>query len=126
MCAIWRFRSHHLSRTQSRYVALQLATGVTCPDVGDTLRRFAQPPARAVEAVDGNGTIIHGSACPLPARVRHLYKCRLVRLVDVGLGPPADHWLPLAIDGTNRHEAATCIAQKGVPQLVFTSWQVGD
>ena len=94
-------------RTEAQYLTLQLATGITWPDGYDTLQQIAQPPARALEAVDGNGTIIYGAACPLPARVRHLYECRPVPPVDVQqLGPPQYHWLPIAIDGTNRHEAS--------------------
>ena len=83
VCAVWRFWSLHLSRTQAQYLTLQLATGVTWPDRYDTLRQLAQPAARALEVVDGNGTIIYGAACPLPARVRHLYECRPIPPADV-------------------------------------------
>ena len=83
VCTVWRFRLLHLSWTEAQYLTPQLATGVTWPDVYDTLRQVAQPPARALEAVDGNGTIIYGAACPLPARVRHLYECRPLPPVDV-------------------------------------------
>ena len=48
------------------------AIGIMWPDVYDTLWQLAELAARALEAVDGNGTISYGAACPLPARVRHL------------------------------------------------------
>ena len=103
--AAWRFRSLHLSRTEAQYLTLQLAMGVMWPDIYDTLQQLAQPPARALEAVDKNGTIIYGAACPLPTRVRHLYECRPVPPIDIAW-TPQHHWLPIAIDGTNRHEAS--------------------
>ena len=91
---------------EARYLTPHLATRVTLLDVYDTLRRSAQQPARALEAVDRNGTIIYGAARPLTAQVRHLYEHRPVPPVDVQQhGPPRYHWLPIAIDGTKRHGA---------------------
>ena len=84
------------------------AASVTWPVVCDTLRQLPQPAARAREAGKENGTIIFGAACPLPARVRHLCKCRPIHLARVhrpSPPPPKYHWLPIAIDGNNRHEA---------------------
>ena len=83
VCAVWCFQSLHLSRTETQYLTPQLATGVTWPNVYDTLRQLAQPAVLALEAVDGNGTIIYGAACPLPARARQWYKCRAIPFVDV-------------------------------------------
>ena len=83
VCAVWRFLSLHVSQTEAQYLTPQPATGVTWPNVYDTLRPLAQLAARALEAVDGNGTIIYGAACPLPAQVRHLYECRPIPSVDV-------------------------------------------
>ena len=50
---------------------------------GNMKRQLAQLGTRALEAVDVNGTIIYGAACPLHARVRHLCECRPLPPVDV-------------------------------------------
>ena len=68
--AAWRFCSLHLSRKEAQYLTTLLATGVTRPDVYDSLRRLSHPPAPALQALDRNGTIIYGVACPLPALVK--------------------------------------------------------
>ena len=39
VCAVWRFRSLHLSPTEGQYLTPQLASGVMWPDVYDTLRQ---------------------------------------------------------------------------------------
>ena len=52
-------------------------------------------------------TAIHGAACYLPDRIGHLYKCRQPPPSDIM--QPGDrrlHWLPIAVDGTSRHEAS--------------------
>ena len=90
------------------------------------MARRLRHPTRALEAVDGNGTIIYGAACPLPARVSHLCQCRPIPPVDVQQPGPQYHWLPIAIDGTTRHEAGYVHCTMGLPLVLsLTSWQVG-
>ena len=56
--------------------------------------------------MDVNGTIISGAACPLLARLTHLYECRPVPPIDIQRrGPPKYHWVPIALDGTSWHGA---------------------
>ena len=50
---------------------------------------------------------MHGAVCYLPDGIRHLYKCRPPPPLDIMLhGAQRLHWLPIAVDGTSRHEAS--------------------
>ena len=71
------------------------------------LRQLVLPESRAFTAYTGDDTAIHGAACYRPDRTGHLYKCRPPPTSDIM--QPGDrrvHWLPIAVDGTSRHEAA--------------------
>ena len=98
--AVWRIRSLHLCRTESRYLVGSMTYGVVWDQVYSMLRRLALPESRAFSAYTGDDTAIHGAACYLPDRMGHLYKCRPP--------PPSDtmqprdrrlHWMPIAVDG---------------------------
>ena len=39
------------------------------------LRQLALPESRAFTAYTGDDTTIHGTACYLPHRIGHMYKC---------------------------------------------------
>ena len=77
--------------------------------------------------VDVNGTIIYGVARPLPAG--HSYECRPIPPIDVQqLGPRKCHWLPIAIDGTSRHEAGCVhctIGGTNSPGELASWWPMG-
>ena len=75
--------SLHLSQTEAQYLTLQLATGVTWPDIYDTLQQKAQLAAPPLKAGHGSGSIIYDAACSLPALVRHLCDRRPIRPVDL-------------------------------------------
>ena len=71
------------------------------------LWQLALPGSWAFNAYTGVNTAIHGAACYLPDRIGHLYKCPP--------RPPSDIMqpgnrrlqpLPIAVDGTSRHEAS--------------------
>ena len=71
------------------------------------MQQLAQPALEGFVAKTGNGTELYEAFCPLPARLQHLYRCRLVEPAHVQqLGNPRLHWMPLAVDGTLRHEAS--------------------
>ena len=105
--AVWRIRSLHLSRTESRCVVGSMTYGVVWDQLYGTLQQLALPECRAFIAYTGDDTAIHGAACYLPDRIGHLYKCRPPAPSDIM--QPGDgrlHWLPIAVDGTSRHEAS--------------------
>ena len=105
--AVWRIRSLHLSRTESRYLVGNMTYGVVWDQVYGMLRQLALPESRAFTAYTGDDTAINGAACYLPDRIGHLFKCRLPPPSDIM--QPGDrrlHWLPIAVDGTSRHEAS--------------------
>ena len=80
--------------------------GVVWEQVYGMLRQLALPESRAFTAYTGDDTAIHGAACYLPDGIGHLYKCRPPPPSDIM--QPGDrrlHWLPIAVDGTSRHEA---------------------
>ena len=104
--AVWRIRSLHLSRTESRYLVGSMTYGVVWDQVYGMLRQLALPESRAFTAYTGDHTAIHGAACYLPNRIGHLFKCRPPPPSDIM--QPGDrrlHWLPVAVHGTSRHEA---------------------
>ena len=68
---------------------------------------LALPESRAFTACTGDDTAINRAACYLPDRIGHLYKCRPPPPSDIM--QPGDqrlHWMPIAVDGTLRHEAS--------------------
>ena len=74
--AVWRIRSLHLSRTESRYLVGSMTYGVVWDQVYGMLRQLALPESRAFTGYTGDDTAIHGAACYLPDRIGHLFKCR--------------------------------------------------
>ena len=105
--AVWTIRSLHLSRTESRYLVGSMTYGVVWDQVYGMLRQLALPESRAFTAYTGDDTAINGAACYVPDRIGHLFKCRPPPPSDIM--QPGDrrlHWLPVAVDGTSRHEAS--------------------
>lgn len=100
---LWRMRALHLSRRESRYLLTDLDTPVTWPMAMRQLEALAVPASVAYECqVRGEG-ICRTAACPLPARVAHLYRCRAVPLPDLQQPGHATHtWLNIALDATSR------------------------
>ena len=105
--AVWRIRSLHLFRAESRYLVGSMTYGVVWDQVYGMLRQLAVLESRAFTAYTGDDTANHGAACYLPDRIGHLFKCRPPPTSDIM--QPRDqrlHWLPIAVDGTSRHEAS--------------------
>ena len=102
---------------------------VVWEEVYSMLRQLALPESRACTAYTGNDTAIYSAAWDLPDRIGHLYKCRPP--------PPSDiiwsrdrrlHWLPIAVDGTWRHEASYVHCTLGgtaSPNKLSSSWLLG-
>ena len=89
------------------------------------LRQLALPVSRAFTAYTGDDTAINGAACYLPDRIGHLFKCRPPPPSDIM--QPGDrqlHWLPIAVDGTSRHEAlyVHCTLGGTVSPNQLSSW----
>ena len=74
--AVWRIRSLHLSRTESRYLVGSMTYGVVWDQVYGMLRQLALPESRAFTTYTGDDTAINGAACYLPDHIGHLFKCR--------------------------------------------------
>ena len=71
------------------------------------MQQLAQPASEGFVAKTGDDTELYGAFCPLPARLQHLCRCRPVEHAHVQQpGNPRLHWMPLAMDGTSRHEAS--------------------
>ena len=125
--AVWRIRSLHLSRTQSRHLGGSMTYAVVWDQVYGILRHLALPEYRAFTAYTGDDTTIHGAACYLPDHFGHLYKCRPPPPSDIM--QPGDrrlHWLPIAVDGTSRHEASYIHCTLGAtasPNQLSSWWQ---
>ena len=105
--AVWRIRSLHLSRTEAPYLVGSLMYDLVWDQLYGMLRQLALPESWAFIVYTGDDTAIHGAACYLPDRIGHLYKCRPPPPSDIMR--PGDgrlHWLPIAVDGTSRHEAS--------------------
>ena len=127
--AVRPIRSLQLSRTESRYLVGSMMYGVAWDQVYGMPRQLVLPESRAFIAYKGDDTAIHGAACYLPDRIGHLYKCRPP--------PPSDimqpgerwlHWLPIAVDGTSRHEASYVHCTLGgttSPNQLCSSWLLG-
>ena len=105
--AVWRIWSLHLFRTQAWYLMGSMTYGVVWEQLYGVLRRLGSPESRAFTAYTGDNRVIHVAASYLPDRIGHLYKC--------GPLPPSEimqprvrrlHWLPIAVDGTSRHDAS--------------------
>ena len=121
--AVWRIRSLHLSRTEARYLVGSMTYGVVWEQVYGMLRQLALPESRAFTAYTGEGTAIYGAACYLPDRIGHLYKCRPPPPSDIRL-----HWLPIAVDGTSRHEASyvhCALGGTACPNQLSSWWLLG-
>ena len=127
--AVWRIRSLHLSRTEARYLVGSTAYGVVWDRVYGMLQQLALPESRAFTAYMGDDTAIHGADCYLPDRIGHLYKCRPPPPSDIM--QPGDrrlHWLPIAVDGASRHEAACVHCTLGgttSPNQLSSRWLLG-
>ena len=129
VAAVWRIRSLHLSRTEARYLTPQLVEGVPWEDVWVTMQQLAQPASEGFVAKMGDDTELYGAFCPLPARLQHLYRCRPVEPAHVQQpGNPRLHWMPLAVDGTSRHEASFVHCTLGgtrSPDQLASWWLLG-
>ena len=127
--AVWRIRSLHLSRTESRYLVGSMTYGVVWDQVYGMLRQLALPESRAFTAYTGDDTAINGAACYLPDRIGHLFKCRPPPPSNIM--QPGDrrlHWLPIAVDGTSRHEASYVHCTLGgtaSPNQLSSWWLLG-
>ena len=127
--AVWRIRSLHLSRTESRYLVGSMTYGVVWDQVYGMLRQLALPEYRAFTAYTGEDTAINGAACYLPDRIAHLFKCRPPP--PSAIMQPGDrrlHWLPIAVDGTSRHEASYVHCTLGgtaSPNQLSSWWLLG-
>ena len=127
--AVWRIRSLHLSRTESRYLVGSMTYGVVWDQVYGMLRQLALPESRAFTAYTGDDTAINGAACYLHDRIGHLFKCRLPP--PSAIMQPGDrrlHWLPIAVDGTSRHEASyvhCTIGGTANPNQLSSWWLLG-
>ena len=127
--AVWRIRSLHLSRTESRYLVGSMTYGVVWDQVYGMLRQLALPESRAFTAYTGDDTAINGAACYLPDRIAHLFKCRPPP--PSAIMQPGDrrlHWLPIAVDGTSRHEASYVHCTLGgtaSPNQLSSWWLLG-
>ena len=128
--AVWRIWSLHLSRTESQYLVGSMTYGVVCDQVYGMLRQLELPESRAFTAYTGDDTAIHGAACYLPDRISHLYRCRPPPPLDIMQpGDGRRHWLPIAVDGTSRHEAFYVHCTLGgtaSPNQLSTWWLLGD
>ena len=127
--AVWRMRSLHLSRMESRYLVGSMTYGVVWDQVYGMLRKLALPESRAFTAYTGDDTAINGAACYLPDRIGHLFKCRPPPPSDIM--QPGDrrlHWLPIAVEGTSRHEASYVHCTLGgtaSPNQLSSWWLLG-
>ena len=103
--------------------------GVVWDQVYGMLPQLALPESRAFTAYTGGITAIHGAACYLPHRVGHLFKCRPPPPSDIR--QPGDrrlHLLPIAVDGTSRHEASYIHCTLGgttSPNQLSSWWLLG-
>ena len=127
--AVWQIRSSRLSRTEARYLVGSMTYRVVWDQVYGMLRQLALPESRAFTAYTGDDTTIRGAACYLHDSIGHLYKCRPPPPSDIL--QPGDrrlHWLPIAVDGTSRHEASYVHCTLGgtaSPNQVSSWWLLG-
>ena len=127
--AVWRIRSLHLSRTESKYLVGSMTYGVVWDQVYGMLQQLALPESGAFTAYTGDDTAIHGAACYLRDRIGHLFKCRPPAPSDIM--QPGDrrlYWLPIAVDGISRHEASCVhctLGRTASPNQLSTWWLRG-
>ena len=127
--AVWRIRSLHFSRTESRYLVGSMTYVVVWDKVYGMLRKLALPESRAFTAYKGDDTAINGAACYLPDRIGHLFKCRPTPPSDIM--QPGDrrlHKLPIAVDGTSKREASYVHCKLGgtvSPKQLSSWWLLG-
>ena len=127
--AVWRIRSLHLSRTESQYLVGSMTYIMVWDQVYGMLRKLALPESRAFTAYTGDDTAINGAACYVPDRIGHLVKCQPTPPSDIM--QPGDrrlHWLPIAVDGTSRHEASYVHCTLGgtaSPNQLSSWWLLG-
>ena len=107
VAAVWRIRSLHLSSTEAQYLTPHLLEGVPWEDVWVTMQQLAKPASQGFVAKTGDDTELYGALCTLLARLQHVWRRRLVEPAHVQQpGNPRMHWMPLAVEGTSRHEAS--------------------
>ena len=89
----------------------------------------SEPESRAFSAYTGDDTAINGAAGYLPDRIGHVFKCRPPPPSDIM--QPGDrrlHWLPIAVDGTSRHEASyvpPSVQWTASPNQLSSWWLLG-
>ena len=127
--AVWRIQSLYISRTESRYLVGSMTYGVVWDQVYNMLEQLALPQSRVFTAYTGDDTAIHGAGCYLPDRIGHLFKCRTPPPSDImHSGDRRLHWLPIAVDGTSRHEASYVHCTLGGtanPKQLSSWWLLG-
>ena len=93
------------------------------------MQQLAQPASEGFVATTGEGAELYGAVCALPKRLQHLYSCRPVEPVHVQQpGDPRLHWMPIAVDGTSRHEASYVHCTLGgtsSPDQLASWWLLG-
>ena len=94
-----------LSRTEARYLLGSMTYGVVWEQMYGMFRKLASPEFRAFTTCMRDDMAIHGGACYLPDCIGHLYECRPPPPSDIMPGDRRRHWLPIALDGTSKHEA---------------------
>ena len=119
VAAVWCIQSLHLSRTKAQYLTPHLIEGVPWEDVWATMQQLAQPASEGFVATTGEGAELYGAA---PS-------CRPVGPVHVQQpGDPTLHWMPIAVDGTSRHEASYVHCTLGgtsSPDQLASRWLIG-
>ena len=129
VAAVWRIRLLHLSRTEAQYLTPHPVEGVPREAVWATMQQLKQLAAEGFVAMAGEGVELYGAICPLPKLLQHLYSCRPVKPVHVR--QPGDarlHWMPIAVDGTSRHEASyvhCTIGGTSSPDQLASRWLLG-
>ena len=129
VAAVWRIRSLHLSRIEAQYPTPHLVEGVPCEDVWVTMQQLAQPASEGFVAKTGDDGELYGAFCPLSAGLQHLYRCQWVEPAHVQQpANPRLHSMPLAVDGTSRHEASHMHCTLGgtsSPEPLASWWLLG-
>ena len=127
--AMWRIRSLHLSCTEARCSVGSMMYGVVSNQVYGMLRQLGLRESRAFNASTGDNTTIHGAVRYLPDPIGQLYKCQPPPPSDIM--QPGDrqlHWLPIAVDGTSRHEPSYVHCTLGgtaSPNQLSSWWPLG-
>ena len=103
--------------------------GVVWEQVYGMLRQLALPDSWAFAACTGDDTAIYGAACYLLDRICHLYKCRRPPPSDIMQpGHRRLQWLPIAVNGTTRHEASYvdgALDGTASPNQLSSRWLLG-